>query len=687
MLVQLGGVPHHRNAGYSDLLISHWPNAHFLRTEIRDRGEIPLWNPLILSGAPLAADPLFNIWYPPSWLTIFLPITVAFNLLFLLHLAWAGFGMYIFLRAEGKSRGVALLAGLAFGGTPKLIGHIALGHIGLVSAVAWTPWVLTAVRTMVTRVFSKESGFHRWAALSGLLLALIFFADPRWLIPVAFLVFIYTIYYLWQNEWLLRVNKHPFPFAVLIFVLTSLGISSGLSLPLTEFIARTTRADITTEVASEISFPLDNLIKLIVPDLGGWPETLPYVGIVVIGLAVIGVFARSQGWKFWFLLCLGSLVLAMGDQTPIYGLIAAITPGLKYARVPARFLFMSSFCLAVLAGLGFEALLVESKRHVPTIRLAAFGFGVVGLFLGVAFQFLGEDTQRVGLFLSVSAFLFMILFFISIRANLETHRFLFLWMVAILLELMIFRGSILKMIPIEEVFEGNKAMLGRIANESELQRTFSTSYSIPQQLAAKEGLELTEGVNPLQLKAYHSYMAGAVGFPEGEYSVTLPPFPDGDPSTPQDYSLNADDLGMLNVAYVISEYPVDSEGLALITPVEGSYVYRNEQYRPRVWIAVGEAAGGDWRDADSIEWSPNEIVVGADGPGTLVLSEMMYPGWVVDVDGERATIEQYEGLFRSVHLETGGHIIRFSYRPTRLFVGAAMTLLSLLLVAWLWIKR
>ncbi|MEW6569136.1 MAG: hypothetical protein AB1449_13425, partial [Chloroflexota bacterium] len=149
VLAQPDGVPFWRGGQYSDILISHLPNAIWLREALARWHQVPLWNPLILSGAPFAADPLSGMWYPPNWLAMVLPATLAFNLLFWIHLAWGGYGLYRLLRAEGVGAAGALLGGLLFSGTPKWVGHIGLGHLGLVSAVGWTPWCLLAVRGMV----------------------------------------------------------------------------------------------------------------------------------------------------------------------------------------------------------------------------------------------------------------------------------------------------------------------------------------------------------------------------------------------------------------------------------------------------------------------------------------------------------------------------------------------------------
>ncbi len=166
--------PHTTN---SDLLISHLPNAEYLRASLAKFGQVPLWNTALFAGQPFAADPLAGMWYPPNVLLLMppgIPLPFAFNLLYALHLAWAGWGLYSFLRAEGLDLGPAFLGGLAFAGTPKLLAHLSAGHASLVWAVAWTPWLVLAVRS------AARAGGLRRGALAGACLALIFLADARW---------------------------------------------------------------------------------------------------------------------------------------------------------------------------------------------------------------------------------------------------------------------------------------------------------------------------------------------------------------------------------------------------------------------------------------------------------------------------------------------------------------------------
>ena len=55
----LGWVPFPSELSlYTDLLITHYPNAIFLRDSIIQDHTIPLWSNLIYSGTPFAANPL-----------------------------------------------------------------------------------------------------------------------------------------------------------------------------------------------------------------------------------------------------------------------------------------------------------------------------------------------------------------------------------------------------------------------------------------------------------------------------------------------------------------------------------------------------------------------------------------------------------------------------------------------------
>ena len=173
MVLRPSGVVYAPGAEFNDVLVAHLPSAWFLHRALAIWQTIPLWNPTILSGIPFAADPLSGLWYPPLWLAAVWPEPLTFNLLTLAHLAWAGFGMMVLLRRLGLDRVPALAGALAFMGAPKIIGHIGLGHISLVYAVSWTPWLLTAARSLAHDLVLARRFAARSAARAGGLLALI----------------------------------------------------------------------------------------------------------------------------------------------------------------------------------------------------------------------------------------------------------------------------------------------------------------------------------------------------------------------------------------------------------------------------------------------------------------------------------------------------------------------------------
>ncbi len=69
-------------------------------------GHLPAWNPLVGAGAPLLANYQTAVFYPPNWLHLLLPDAHAMSIVAVLHVLWAGLGMWLqlFTRASGPTR-------------------------------------------------------------------------------------------------------------------------------------------------------------------------------------------------------------------------------------------------------------------------------------------------------------------------------------------------------------------------------------------------------------------------------------------------------------------------------------------------------------------------------------------------------------------------------------------------------
>ena len=143
-----------------DIAPYHYPGKRVLR-EIVLGGEFPYWSPYISAGQPLAANPVHQVFYPPTWLILLPDFTTGFNLLALLHVYLALFGMYALLRSMRLGRASAAFGGLSFG-----MGGLILSMLNLF------PLLYTAAWLPVTCLFTRRFLIHRsradfaWAALS-----------------------------------------------------------------------------------------------------------------------------------------------------------------------------------------------------------------------------------------------------------------------------------------------------------------------------------------------------------------------------------------------------------------------------------------------------------------------------------------------------------------------------------------
>jgi hypothetical protein len=114
------------------------------------------------------------------------------------------------------------------------------------------------------------------------------------------------------------------------------------------------------------------------------------------------------------------------------------------------------------------------------------------------------------------------------------------------------------------------------------------------------------------------------------------------------------------------------------------FLYSLEPGMSRAWIERGD---GSQDPAATVLHSPNRINVDVVGPGDLVVSEIDFPGWNVEVDGNEAEITLTDGLFRTVQIPEGEHEVEFSFQPLSVGFGALVSMVGLVALAWIWWKR
>ena len=686
LLPHLSQFPFQPEGQFSDLLISHYPNGIYIQQSIREWKTIPLWSDTILSGYPFAANPLAGLFYLPGWLALLFPLPFGFNLLVALHLIFGGVGMYLLLREEGLSTGPALLGGLLFEGMPKLFSHLGAGHITLIYAVAWTPWLLYTEKRVAS------SGRPRWV-LPGAVLGVIALADIRWAAysGLAWLAYSLRISLAQERAKGNRWRLAPWVASRLANILISGLVAAPLLLPLAQYTRLSTRSQLTVQESFILSLPFDQLLSLIFPNIGGMAEWILYPGGVGISLLLLTLcnpkMLRRAG--FWVGLVGLSLIFALGSNLPPLELLGRL-PGMDLLRVPPRTLFLTGLGFAAVAGYGLQSLydIIWQTGERPALRgkLILFVVTAFAVLLAVAIQVMVErPLTRVQFAWGATALLLCtVVTLLAINKRLPATGFTACLLVISLVDFQGVNIQSLEFRPATAVLSAKGDLVNFLSQREGATpyRVYSPSYSLPQEIAALSGIQLADGVDPLQLAAYAGYMAGATGVPNQGYSVTLPPYANGDPETDnQSYRPDPARLGLLNVKYVLSEYPLSSADLVPLKQFGKTIVYENTRALPRAWVQPLEATPGQAiGPVSAIKMTPDRVEVTASGPGELVLSEIAYPGWEATVDGIRAPVDTIGGLLRGVKLPPGHHQVIFRFRPVTVYAG-----LALAGIAWVFI--
>lgn len=544
-------LPFPPHADFSDAVTSHWPNTLFFQRSMR-AGEFPLWRSLIMSGQPFAANPLNKVWYPPQWLALLLPATLHLNILLWLHLVLAGVGLRAFLLALGLRLEVAALMGATYALTPRLIGAAGAGHLDVVYALAWLPWLFWGIARQPLKLRTR-------LILIGGISALCFLADVRMGVFIFSLALAFAIY---------RWRGAALPGAVVAGA-SGLAFTAVQWLPLLLLAPTLSRAGLTAADAGVSSLQVPELIGLIVPNQGGSHETMMYVGLGILALAGVGLFACGRSGLFW----LGSVIAAggyaLGVNGPLWPLLVRLLPPLLWLRVPARAWAVAVFALIVLAGYGLQALTHPAQR--ARLRYTLPRLSAISLGLGIACALIVFPV-RPGT--ALSTILFLIAFTIFLNRPVPLR----LWALLIILDLVLMDVTLIQGRGQADWLERYQPLAETLL-AAHAERVYSPSYSLPQQAAAYWNIQTFGGVDPFQFAAYVGVVERATGVHAQGYSVTLPAL-DGDPAVVnQAAPIDARLLAQWRVSHVVSAFPIQNPDLRLMTQIGDTYVYANRLYQ------------------------------------------------------------------------------------------------------------
>ncbi|HKZ68657.1 MAG TPA: hypothetical protein VJ020_01170, partial [Anaerolineales bacterium] len=457
---------------------------------------------------------------------------------------------------------------------------------------------------------------------------------------------------------------HPRLFAGLFFcIILFLLLTAVLWLPLAEFVGHSPRTELTLKDTALFSLPPSYLIGLLVPNLGGFQEYMAYFGIAPLALACLGAVKGAGRDRVGTLTVIGlGIVSVWWSLGPSAGLFAVVSrlPLLSLLRVPSRAMFVFGLAVSWLAVRGAAA--VEDGFR---LRGRAWNLASVALLVALWILAVGGSIAAKKV---LANFIITAVTVTGVLIGLRLKSATIILTAFAAVELLAVDSTLIAPQPVTR-----NPVAEWLSGQPGVWRVYSPSYSLPQLDAAQLSLEQADGVNPLQLAETVTYMEAATGIERHGYSVTVPAFEMQNDNELVDVTIanagafpDPELLGALNVRYVVSEFDIQVEGLELRAMISNTRVYENVRDAGRV------------RGGALTSWSPNRIVVTANGPGRVTLAEVWYPGWVATVDGAPAEFER-DGIFRSVRVEGGGRKIVFEFRPVSFFVGVGSSFFGIIL--------
>ena len=746
--------------GGGDLVSFLYPRYAFVAQSIHQR-TLPLWDPYLYGGQPYLADVQSGLLYPVNLLAFLAFRTFDYHKLELMaiaHYAMAGIFAYVLARQLRIGRFGALTAAITWEASGFLVAH--LGHYNLIAVVVWIPLVLALLQPAL------EGGSIAWVAAAAMALAISTFAGHTQMsLYAGLLIVIYVVGYALRERWdgesrgLKAESRAGTTVSLSDFVerthnrwliplrsLILLGAWSVLLVvvqlwPGYQLTGQSVRADITYADATEFAFLPQKLILLLIPHFYGqtpdkyWgppslTENYLYVGVLPLALALVALLC-VRDWRartFGVIAALG-LLLAFADWTPLHGWMFALAPGFDKVRAPGRFLFFVDLGIAMLAGLGADAMsrpLATYRRPLFRLVLSGWSIFAAGLLLVagplVYLRLFVNQAQNAALVqqidVSTSSFALALLYVMVTLGFLAAYRYRWI------------RGLAVPTVAIAIILVdlvGNNAVVNPTPDDPSAGFQHPPVVDFLQKNLGDARIDTVTGVEDI----WQPDAAALYGFRSlwGLY----------DPLTLTDYywlwkihvpGRSSRLYDLLGARYILGHKNVvlDMKKFRLAFAGDSQInVYENPTALPRAFfvsqavlvpshdaaLAAIKASGFDpgrevvleGGSAESqagagpvpatfVVDGPNSVVVRVSAPhaGYLVLADPYYGGWVATVDGASAPLLRADWTFRAVPVGPGTHEVAFRFRPRSLFVAGGVSglawIAALATVAWAaWRRR
>lgn len=368
-----------------DLLVQEFP-LHAVVREALLGGHVPYWDPTASAGQPLAANPEYELFYPPSWLALLPGYPYGLSLLIVFHLVLGWIGFFRLGRELGLDTETAFVGALAFG-----LSGLYLSSTNLPPAFfgsSWIPWILMfGVRGFRRRRASDT-------ALAALALGMQFLlGEPTFALQTVILLAALAIFFGWtspERMRSLRINAT----LLTAMIVGALGVAAVQLIPAADFFRDTVRArGFNPGLAGAWSLPPIRLPELAIDRWFGpmsgtsgiwyWGRhfyrglTFPYfysihLGVLVVSLGLASLRSTSRWRTAAWALLLMFLIVAFGVWTPLFSLLGR-TPLGRLTRFPEKFLIGAVLIFVLCAAAAFQRILEGDERIRRTAAAVAGG--------------------------------------------------------------------------------------------------------------------------------------------------------------------------------------------------------------------------------------------------------------------------------------------------------------------------
>ncbi len=689
-----------KNNAMPDVIDQIYPWKHFT-IETWKKGEIPLWNPNSFSGNPHLANYQSAVLSPFNILFFVLPFIDAWSILVLLQPLLAGFFTYLLLREYGVKNIGALTGSISFMFCGFIVVWMAYGTLSM--SISFLPLALYAVEKCSKKITKSSS------ILIILSICLSFFSGHfQTSLYFSTFVFLYILFKIFSEK------KYNTSFGILLIFLIGILISCFQIVPSIQLYLNSVRSEIFINGGG---IPLFYLVNLFSPDFFGNPVTrndwygfyaewASFVGIIPLILFFYSFRSKNySAWIFYFFLTIGTLVLAI--DSPLQRYIGILRIPVFSTSDPNRIIVLTSFCLSILAGFGFNNVLafIREKKLVKILPPLLI-IGSVLIFAWVSLLLLHSlpidkliIAKRNLILPTLLYFIFLLLLgamyvlrnkylipffclYILLATSFDSFRFAQKWMP--------FDPKNL-VFPNLSVIETMKKNVGHGRVFGNLGGYVDTYYNVPS----------IEGYDPLYIGRYGEFIrsANTGNFLKGERSVVSL----GKRGKYTDRVLDL--LGVSLIFHPIADtnqgwaYPVwdKKERYALIYQDTKFQLFKNTKTLPRAILFYDYEVEKNDKEIirkfynDTFEfrkkvileepinktiktgvgktaiedYSPNRIVirVQTSDSAILFLSDNYYPGWRATIDGIETHIYRADYTFRAVIVDKGEHTVVFTYNP------------------------